>query len=107
MIGIIGRDPQEVKDFILERMDEWYHSDIYEAISGIEVRLTEIEEAIKSNTMLTKPQAKLLEALISRELEQRMDNWRAESSAPYLAVDTFSIYTDAWGIYCRPGTYSI
>ena len=102
------RDVQEVKLFILERLRQFILDHIEE--EGLEEQVSTariVLKSIRNEVMLNKEDAKWLEEFIDNELEYRIENEYKHSRNLALFIDELSIYSDAWGLYCRPGTYSI
>jgi len=66
-------------------------------------------DKVVRGVMLEKEEAKWLENLLSETLEKEIENRSSKSNRPLnlMEVDAWSIHADAWGIYCRPGTYRV
>jgi hypothetical protein len=103
-----GRDKDEVKEWVLERIQNKLDGlDILED-AGVYRHLEMIQGHIEHDIMLHKEEAKTLESILESELRYEVEQMaHREPSSIILKVDELSIYPDAWGLYCRPGTYQI
>lgn len=102
------RTTEQVKGFILERVEQWLsdEGDSVGVSSEYEV-LEEIEQYIANDKMLHRHQAKLLETLLDNECRFLAEQTFNSNGLYILQIDTLSIYPDVWAVYCRPGTYQI
>lgn len=106
------RSIEEVKAFVLERLDMWMSStDIVEEAS--EHRALEfIRDRIDGDRMLYKDDAKLLSQYIKKDVKDRVDilQYRMpqySTESVIMEIDSLDMYSDIWALYCRPGTYRI
>jgi hypothetical protein len=103
-----GRDRDDVKEWVLGRIQNKLEGlDIVEE-AGVYRHLEMIQGHIEHDIMLHKEEAKTLESILESELRYEVENLAHQlPSSIILKVDELSIYSDAWGLYCRPGTYKI
>jgi hypothetical protein len=97
----------EAKEHIVSRIQAWMDElDIVEEAS--EHRALEfIKDRLEADRMLYKADAKLLETRIEQELSYLMDSYANSNRMKVMLIDEWSIYSDVWTYFCRPGTYKI
>lgn len=70
-----------------------------------------IHDKVGKDIMLTRDEAKLLEAYLEEDKDMKIlditDMGRVLALLTIMELDALGIYPDLWNIYCRPGTYSI
>lgn len=108
---IVGRSTDEVKEWILERIKLWLEDiDMLEEASDY-TQLDMIAGYIENNIMLYQTEAYELERRLQADLQTSLR--RTTRSGMHMerinisCVDVLSIYADAWGMYCRPGSYKL
>lgn len=107
---LFARDIEDVKEFVLELIDKALVEDKEVVPEDIEM-MNNISEYIKSGEMLYKEMARylndLLQVNLTRELNEKSSYGEIIEDVSIHHIDVLSIYSDAWAIYCRPGTYRI
>ena len=107
---LFARDIEVVKDFVLGRLEDIIDGmaettmDKYDA--EVFYTLMDVKENIELGTMLTKDMATQLNETLEMDMQTAILN-RYPENLNISAIDELSIYSDAWYIYCRPGTYQI
>lgn len=105
---IAGRDVSDVRYFVMARLMNFIQENRHDEDMGEEVtKARVVRSAIRSKVMLHKNDAKWLEEFLHNELSYRVVEEGGHQSNLMLWIDDLSIYSDAWGLYCRPGTYHL
>jgi hypothetical protein len=99
---LIGRTTEEIKGFVL--------GVVKDAMVGLEGNydLSSIEQIysdVEDGTKLNENQRAVLEFILHHALKEEVDKLDLLPDSPSLihTVDQWSIYSDAWGIYCVHG----
>lgn len=104
MEAVSSRYTADVKEWVLGKLKEAIEA---QELPFEDTDIPAIHSDIKNNKMLYKEQAKWLEEYLETECRSKVDNLQFLSGSTILAIDELSIYADAWGMYCRPGTYML
>jgi len=110
MEGVARRSVEDVQEWILEHIREWIsdYDTTGELDSDTRSKLDTIYAKIEDNQMLSKSEAKILHDNLLGDLRWVLANEHHDINRITLSdIDSLSIYADAWGLYCRPGTYHI
>jgi len=108
MARLEGRFMEDVKDFVVDTIDRWLYNNSDDAEETIATAKSTLEK-VEEGRMLYKDEAKWLDSMLSGHLHQgilQYAEYRTSDQSIRL-VDTWGIYSDAWYLYCRPGTYTI
>ena len=102
------RDVQEVRMFVLEVLRDYIQDNMEDETFTEDVSTARmVLKSIRNKVMLNKSDANWLNELIEGRLRAEIHYALEHKNSLALAVDELSIYSDIWGLYCRPGTYSI
>lgn len=109
MTRLQGRFTEDVKDFVLEKVKRWLVTDKDHDETGTDIDMVySVLYKVSNGIMLVKEEAKWLETMLRDHLDAAMRDFiqykRADMA--FVTVDEWSIYSDAWSLYCRPGTYT-
>lgn len=105
---VMGRAIEDVREWTTDKLDDY----IAECVADNDMEqvplVTSIAHDISAKEMLTKEQAKWLKRYLDKDMNNKLEELsRGRGGISLSDIDELSIYADAWGLYCRPGTYSI
>jgi len=105
---VMSRDVEEVEEWVVGKLDNWLKDATYEDEVCGDVQLVQgIRYNIQKGNLLNKEQATWLKEILENHLERAISahmQFRGTDGL-LLQVDTWSIYSDAWGMFCRSSTF--
>lgn len=99
-----SRDREVVHDWLLEKIDDYYIDGYCEDKEDRIIQISVVHSLIRK-VMLTKTQAKWVDNVLNTYLERDISRFVPGSGNAITTIDDWSIYADAWYMYCRPGAY--
>lgn len=104
---VMGRAIEDVREFVTDQLDNYI--EMWKQYEEDDIPMaTSIAHDISANQMLEKEQAKWLKQFLDKDMNDKIESLIRDKQGLDLSdIDELSIYADAWGLYCRPGTYSI
>lgn len=104
---VMGRAIEDVREFVMDKLDN--HIEMWKRYEEDDIPMAvSIAHDISAKEMLTKEQAKWLKQFLDEDMNDKIESLiQAKQGLDLSDIDELSIYADAWGLYCRPGTYSI
>ena len=111
MEKISGRYVEDVQRFTVDLIETW----LEENQLGDDKQTTEgasaIIDAINWGNMLNREQAmwlkELLQTSVTSKVQETTIHGLRNQFLDLSTLDDLSIYADAWGLYCKPGTYHL
>lgn len=103
-----GRYVDDVREHVTDSLDTWIEwADNEGDIDKDDIATaSSIAHDLCAGHMLEKEQAKWLKAWINDQVSTAVAN-KGVDRVGALEIDELSIWADAWGLYCKPGTYSV
>lgn len=105
---VSGRAIEDVREFVTDKLDDHITgAKMHNDMDAVSIAVS-IAHDISAELMLTKDQAKWLKIFLDRDMNDKLESLsRGRGGISLSDIDELSIYADAWGLYCRPGAYSV